>query len=218
MIQIKVFEVNPWGENTYIVYDETHQAVIIDAGCFTTEEEQQLKNFIDQNNLKPVYLLNTHLHIDHILGNHFVKKTYGLSPLAHENDEFLIDQTLSYANQLGLKLKNDPPYPSQYIDEGQILLVGNFQIEVIHVPGHTPGHLVFYIKEHNILFTGDVLFNLSIGRTDLIYGNYDALIKGIFYKILPLPDNTLIYPGHGESTNVGFERANNPFLKHYNFN
>ncbi len=218
MLQIKTFVFNPWGENTYLIYDNTGETVIIDCGCFMEQEEKELLDFIEKNNLKISYLLNTHLHIDHILGNHLIKRHFGIAPLAHENDEFLIDQALSYANQLGIALGNDPPYPAQYIDERSKLTCKNFEIKIFHIPGHTPGHLVYYIPNEKVLFTGDVLFNMSIGRTDLIYGNYEVLMRGIFQKLLVLPDDTKVFPGHGEPTTIGFERSNNPFLKHFNIN
>lgn len=218
MISIKQFVFNPWQENTYVLYDETGECLIIDAGCFVESEEQTLLSFIHENGLTVKHILNTHLHIDHILGNSFLFKAFNLQPEAHENDEFLIDQTMAYAAQLGLSLQKEPPYPGNYIDEGQFIECGNFKLEIFHVPGHTPGHLIFYIKDLNILFTGDVLFRDSIGRTDLIYGNYEVLLKGIQQKIMVLPDETKVFSGHGESTTVGYERRNNPFIKHMNLN
>ena len=209
---------NPWQENTYIVYDTTGECVIIDAGCFNSKEERQLLDFIQDNKLTVKHVLNTHLHIDHIMGNTFLKATYNLSPEAHETDEFLIDQTMAYADQLGIRIQNEPPYPGKYLDEGQFVHCGNFKLEIFHVPGHTPGHLVFYLREKNVTFTGDVLFFESIGRTDLIYGNYEVLLKGIQTKLMTLPDNTSVYPGYGNSTTIGYERLNNPFIKHMNIN
>lgn len=218
MISIKQFVFNPWQENTYIVYDKTGECVIIDAGCFNKNEEQTLLDFIEANNLTVKHVLNTHLHIDHIMGNAFVYQKFKIQPTAHENDEFLIDQTLGYAAQLGLDISIEPPYPGKYIDEGQVIECGDFQFDVLHVPGHTPGHLVFHIKDANVLFTGDVLFKDSIGRTDLIYGNYETLLKGIQHKLMVLPDETKVFPGHGASSTIGQERNNNPFIKHMNVN
>jgi len=218
MISIKKFVFNPWQENTFVVYDDTGQCVIIDAGCFNQQEESELSSFIKNNNLTLKYVLNTHLHIDHIMGNAFLYKEFGLAPYAHENDEFLIDQTMSYATQLGIKLSAEPPYPGKYIEDGQIIKFGNSSLNVMHIPGHTPGHVVFYNEEAKVVFSGDVLFYESIGRTDLIYGNYETLIRGINQKLLTLPDNTKVLPGHGESTTIGHERTNNPFIRHMNFN
>ena len=218
MISIKQFVFNPWQENTYVVYDKTGECVIIDAGCFNSSEEQTLLDFIEENNLTVKHVLNTHLHIDHIMGNAFVYQQFKLQPTAHENDEFLIDQTMGYAAQLGLSIAKEPPYPGKYIDEGHVVECGDFQLDVLHVPGHTPGHLVFYLKDANVLFTGDVLFKDSIGRTDLIYGNYEALLMGIQHKLMVLPDQTKVFPGHGGSTSIGQERNNNPFIKHMNVN
>jgi glyoxylase-like metal-dependent hydrolase (beta-lactamase superfamily II) len=218
MISIKQFVFNPWQENTYVVYDETGECVIIDAGCFNPKEVTELQDFIKINNLAVKHILNTHLHIDHILGNAALFSIFGLKPEAHENDEFLIDQTMAYASQLGISLSIEPPYPAKYIDEGQLVEFGNSQFEIFHIPGHTPGHLVFYNREAGVIFSGDVLFQESIGRTDLIYGNYETLLRGIIQKLMPLPDSTKVFSGHGDSTTIGHERQFNPFIRHMNFN
>lgn len=218
MLTIKTFIFNPWQENTYVIHDETKECVIIDAGCFNPQEEKELKNYIVDNNLTPKYLLNTHLHIDHIMGNAFINKQFGLKPYAHENDEFLIDETLGYAKQLGLQLTEAPPPIEKYIDEKQAIKFGNTLLEIFHIPGHTPGHVVYYNREANVIFSGDVLFYESIGRTDMIYGNYETLVRGIHQKLLTLPNNTRVLSGHGDPTTIKHEATHNPFIRHMNIN
>lgn len=212
-MKIKQFMFNPWQENSYIVYDETKECAIIDAGCFSEQEQNILGSFISDNDLMVKYILNTHLHIDHILGNSFLKKTFNKSPMAHENDEFLIENAKDYASQIGIPLLETPPKVETKLNEGDVLQIGNFKLHVLHVPGHSPGSIAFLNKKRNILFSGDVLFYESIGRTDLIYGNMDALLNGIRRKILTLPEETKVYPGHGPQTTVHHELHHNPFLK-----
>lgn len=212
-MNIKKFTFNPWQENTYIVYDETGECALVDMGCISKDDQMAVKTFVDDHDLKVKYLLNTHLHIDHILGNAFAKATYNAPLLAHENDEFLIENAATYAEQIGFKLQANPPSADQFIDEGDIIELGETKLKVMHVPGHSPGSLVYYHEASGILLSGDVLFYESIGRTDLIYGNHSALIKGITSKILSLPDETQIHPGHGPQTSIAHEKTHNPFLK-----
>jgi len=212
-MHIHTFPLNPWQVNTYIISDETNECVIIDPGCFSPEEQQQLTDFISENNLKPVRLLHTHLHLDHVFGTRFVSETYGLKPEAHPDDEFLISITKDYALQFGVTLEENPPALGNYLNEEDELTFGNSTLKVIHIPGHSPGGITFYNKEDKILIAGDVLFRNSIGRTDLPGGDYDTLISNIKNKLLVLPENTVVYPGHGPSTTIGDEKAENPFLK-----
>jgi hydroxyacylglutathione hydrolase len=213
-MKIKRFTFNPWQENSYAIYDETGECALIDMGAISSEDHKELTNFIESNDLTVKYIINTHLHIDHVLGNYFVKDTYKAPILAHENDEFLLENAQAYAEQIGFRLDNPPPKVDQYINEGDVIEIGNCKLKVIHVPGHTPGSVVFHCEENKVLFSGDVVFYESIGRTDLIYGNHTALIKGITSKILTLPDETKVYPGHGPETTITHEKCNNPFLKH----
>ncbi len=212
MIHIEIMEFNPFRENTYIVYDETKEAVIIDPGCNSSEEKKHLTTFIENNNLKPVKLLNTHGHIDHILGNSFVKEKYNLPLEAHIGDEFLIVDARNYGSAMGISMPDDAPLIDKYLTEEDTIKFGNSVLNILHVPGHSPGSLVFYNEEAKILICGDVLFNDSIGRTDLPGGDYDLLAKGIKEKIFTLDKNIVVYPGHGPSTSIDKEKKYNPFL------
>ncbi len=213
-MQVKKFTFNPWQENSYLLYDETGECAFLDMGCTSDEDYKELDDFIEDKSLTVKYIINTHLHIDHILGNYKLKKAYNVPVLAHENDEFLLENAETFAEQIGFKLQNPPPAIDKYIDEGDELSIGDFKLQMFHIPGHTPGSLVFYNAKDGILLSGDVIFYESIGRTDLIYGNHSALIKGITSKILRLPDDTVVYPGHGPKTTIEHEKCSNPFLKH----
>lgn len=213
MIKIETLVFNHWQENTYILYDETNEAVLIDCGVFFEDEGKKLKAFVKNKGLKLVKQLNTHLHIDHVLGNQFMKDEFGLLTEAHKDDEFLLEEAPNYAFRLGLENVVQPPKMGKAIQDGDIIKFGNSELKVLHVPGHSPGHVVFYNEEQQFLIAGDVLFRESIGRTDLPYGNFDQLINGIKNKLLVLNDNVIVYPGHGPTTSIGHERSNNLFLK-----
>ena len=210
-IKIKTFIFNPFQENTYLLYDESGEAVIIDPGCYTQNEEDELALFISDNNLNLKHLLNTHSHIDHILGNRFIVEKYGLPLQSHQKDAFLIERAKDQAVVFGMQIE-EPPMPGNYLDESDILKFGNSELKIIHAPGHSPGSLVFYNTENRFMIVGDVLFNQSIGRTDLPGGNLDTLLKSIFTKLFPLGDDMTVYPGHGAPTTIGQERVANPFL------
>ncbi len=214
MITVKTFQFNPFQENTYLLYDESKACAIIDCGCLFDNEKQKLKNFIQQYELKPTRLLNTHLHIDHILGNRFAYEQYGLKLEAHRSDEFLLQQMRVQAQMFGIPMQADEePMPiGNYLNEGDNVAFGNSELEILHVPGHSPGSLVFYSKSDNLLFTGDVLFEESIGRTDLPGGNYGDLIHGIQQKLFVLPPETIVLPGHGDSSTIEHEKKYNPYL------
>lgn len=209
---IKTFTFSPFQENTYLVFDETHEAVLIDAGCFNESEQLQLKNYILENNLILKRLLNTHLHLDHQFGNRFVTDTYGLKPEAAKEDEFLIAKMLTQARMFGLPFSGEAQELGAYIEDNQEICFGNSKFIALHVPGHSPGSMAFYCENDGVLFAGDVLFNGSIGRTDLEQGDYATLIRSIQNRLLPLPDSTVVYSGHGPSTTIGNEKVNNPFL------
>ncbi len=211
MIQIKKFEFNLFQVNTYILYDNTKECVIIDPGCQTKQEEQILSDFINSNKLKPVKLLNTHSHIDHILGNNFVKQKYNLKIEAHKDDEIFIENAESHALTFGFRVTR-PPSIDKHIDENNTIEFGNSKLHIKSVPGHSQGSLVFYNNENKFAITGDVLFKASIGRTDLPGGNYNLLISGIKQKLLSMNDDTKVYSGHGFATTIGEERRNNPFI------
>lgn len=209
---IKGFIFNFFQENTYIIYDETNEALIIDAGCYTAGEKQLLKNYIEENKLTLKRLINTHLHIDHQFGNKFVFDTFGIKPEASADDEFLLENIVNQARSFGLPVNEAVQPLGGFIKDNQEIIFGNVTLTAISVPGHSPGGIAFYIKKEGILFSGDVLFQGSIGRTDLPQGNYSTLIRSIKEKLLPLPDSTVVYCGHGPSTTIGEEKKNNPFL------
>jgi len=209
---IKQFTFNPFQENTYIVYDETTEAVIIDAGCIFDAEKQALKQFITDNQLTIKHVLNTHLHLDHQFGNKFLYDTYGLKPEAHKEDEFLLENVVAQAKSFGFPINEEAQELGDYIVENQEIIFGNSTLKAIHVPGHSPGSLALYCEKENLVFVGDVLFLGSIGRTDLAKGDYSTLILSITKKLLPLPDSTVVYSGHGPATTIGYEKLNNPYL------
>ncbi len=211
MITIKTFVFNPFQENTYLLYDETSEAVIIDPGCSAKSEEEQLSAFVEANNLTLKHLLNTHSHIDHILGNRFVSEQYNLPVQSHKEDEFLITRAKEQAVLFGMQI-DEPPMPGNYLDENDTIKFGNSELKIVHAPGHSPGSLVFYNENERFMIVGDVLFNQSIGRTDLPGGNLDTLLKSIFTKLFPLGDDMKVYSGHGATTTIGQERISNPFF------
>ena len=212
MISIKSFTFNPFQENTYIAFDETKECIIVDPGCYDETENTILKNFIEQNNLKPVALINTHCHLDLIFGNSFVADNYNLNPIMHQADLPMLEYAPLAAHTYGVKL-NKLPKVTNFIKEGDIIKFGNSEFNIIFTPGHAPGHICLVNNEENIILSADVLFNLSIGRTDLPMGNHETLIKSIKDKLLILDDEMVVYPGHGPSTTIKFERKNNPFLQ-----
>jgi len=209
---IKTFTFNPIQENTYLVYDETNEAVVIDAGCVSEIEKRALKNYIENNNLTLKRVLNTHLHFDHQFGNKFLFTTYGIKPEAGKEDEYLLENVIAQTRSFGMSVDEEAQSIGSYITDNQEIKFGNTTLVALHVPGHSPGHMAFYDQKDGILFAGDVLFRGSIGRTDLPKGDYATLILSITNKLLPLPDSTVVYSGHGPSTTIGFERKNNPFL------
>lgn len=211
-MEYKIFVNNPWQENTIVLYDATGEAVIVDCGCFSEDEENRLRDFLSGKNLKPVVLLNTHLHPDHILGNNFMKNTYGLLAKAAREDDFLIDHAVEYAAMLGITGITPPPAVGEYLKDGDVVRFGNSELQVIAVEGHSPGGLCFYSVADKLLVSGDVLFAGSIGRSDLPGGNGQALIEGIRSKILTLPDEVVVIPGHGPMTSIREERMHNPFF------
>jgi glyoxylase-like metal-dependent hydrolase (beta-lactamase superfamily II) len=211
-MNIDILPINPWQENTYILSDETMECVIIDPGCLSPEERESVANFITDKGYKPVRLLQTHMHLDHVFGSKFIAEKYNLKLEAHKDDEFWGEQTVEYAANFGMQLDSNPPAIGNYLNEGDVVSFGNSRLEVIHVPGHSPGGIVFYSKEEKIAIVGDVLFRESIGRADLPGGDFDTLVSSIKQKLLVLDDDVNVYPGHGPSSTIGHERANNPFL------
>ncbi len=211
MIKVHSFVFNSFRENTYILYDETKECIIIDPGCCEINEERMLSAFIDNQGLTPVRLINTHCHIDHILGNDYVCGKYGLLPEYHRGEIPLVEAAPKISDMYGL---NYSPFPTaeKYLDEGDTIHFGNSSLEIFFTPGHSPASLCFYSASTGILIAGDVLFYGSIGRTDLPGGDYDTLIRSIHEKLMVLPNETIVFPGHGERTTIGYERKTNPFL------
>lgn len=212
MISIASFTFNPFSENTYLIYDETLSCVIIDAGCSNSSEEGELKNFIEKNGLHPVMLFNTHCHIDHILGSAFVHREYSLLPVYHRLEESNLAMGEMIAKMYGLNYKVSPAAVN-FIDENETLKFGNSECKLFFTPGHSAGSLSVYCEKEKILISGDVLFNGSIGRTDLPGGNFEILEQSIRKCLYPLPDETIVYSGHGEPTTIGKEKRSNPFVK-----
>lgn len=211
MIQIKKFVCNPFQENTYILYDETRDCVIIDPGMYSGAEQNAVTQFISENKLTPTLLLNTHCHIDHVLGNKFVFDTYGLLPQFHEGELPVLTSVPAYSAPMGIQYEVSP-LPASYLGESGTLTFGNSVLEIIFAPGHSPAHLCFYSAADAFLIGGDVLFYRSIGRTDLPGGNHNQLLKSIRENVFKLPDDCTVYPGHGPETTIGFEKQYNPFL------
>jgi hydroxyacylglutathione hydrolase len=210
-MKIKIFPFNPFQVNTYVLYDETGDCIIIDAACYSSGEENILKNFIIENTLKPVLLFNTHAHIDHILGNNFVFKTWGLKPVMHKDGLPFIEQAVDYALKFGFEI-SEPVRPGAFVEEGQVISFGNQELKILETPGHAAGSVCLYHEQGKFVIVGDVLFDNSIGRTDLPTGNFDTLAKSIYQKLFVLPEETVVYCGHGGSTTIGQEKNSNPFL------
>lgn len=210
MLEVKKFVFNPFMENTYVLFDQSNTCVIIDPGCYEKEEEEALVNFIQSNNLAVKQLINTHCHIDHVLGNAFVKRKFNVDLVIHPVEAPMLKAVKSYASNYGFFQYQDSSADA-FLNEGDVVNVGNHQLQVLFVPGHSPGHIALYHPESKILIGGDVLFENSIGRTDLPGGDYETLINSIHQKFFTLPDDVTVYCGHGAETSIGFEKRNNPF-------
>jgi hydroxyacylglutathione hydrolase len=211
MANVVSFTNNPYLENTYILYDESGECAIIDPGMETAAEQNSVVNFIRDNHLKPILLLNTHCHIDHVLGNKFIFDQYGLKPKFHKGELPLLEAVVAYAPSMGIRYEVSP-LPDEYLPETGTIKFGNTELGLIFAPGHSPAHLCFYDKNSNLLIGGDVLFRNSIGRTDLPGGSLTQLVNNIEQKLFTLPDDCTVYPGHGPETTIGFEKQTNPFL------
>lgn len=212
MITIKSFEFNYFQENTFLLYDDTREAVLIDCGCCRKEEEKELTDFILENKLTLKHLLCTHLHVDHVFGNGFIYKTYGLKPEANKQDVEKLPSPDEQAKLFGLRQQVENVPVEKYIVGGEIIKFGTSELQVLTVPGHSPGSVAFYNNKNGFAIVGDALFAGSIGRTDLWGGNQEVLVAAIRDKLLSLPDETVIYPGHGPETRVIDEKFNNPYL------
>lgn len=217
MAQVHFFAFSPFSENTYIIYDATKECIIIDPGCYTEAERNTLSTFIQEQGLKPVRLINTHCHLDHVFGNRYVAETYQLALEIHEGELPVLESVPVVSQMYGIpNVQQSPdPDPNKYIQEGDIISFGETELKVFFTPGHSPASVSFYCKEDGFIIGGDVLFQGSIGRTDLPGGNMDTLMKSIFDHFLTLPDETTVYSGHGNPTTVGAERKSNPFVLQY---
>lgn len=210
---VKKFIFNPIQENTYVAIDErTNECVIIDAGCLSADEQQELADYIQKHQLRLTHVLNTHLHLDHCFGNAFLFRTFGVGPEAHAADEELLSVMKAHAQMFGIPFDDDVQPLQGHLQENDVIRFGDSQLRVIHVPGHSRGGLVFYSESDKLLFSGDSLFKNSIGRTDLHGGNYRKLVGNLIQKVMVLPGETEVLPGHGEATTIEDERLNNPYL------
>ena len=205
------FVFNPLQENTYLVHDETGECVVVDAGCYSDGERNALKTYIDGKGLKLVALLNTHCHFDHVFGNAFLCREYGVKYLAHRGELRNIERFASGAALFGFA-GDPPPALSEFLEDGASFKFGKSELNIIHTPGHSPGGVCFYSPDDKFLISGDTLFADSIGRTDLPGGDFDTLTESLKKLIDALPDDTKVYPGHGPQTNIGHEKLHNPFL------
>jgi len=214
MLTVKVFSFNPVEENTYILYNEENQCCIIDPGCYFQKEREELRAFVEKAGLEPVLLLNTHCHLDHVFGNKFVSNQWKLPLHIHEREKPVLDYAPIAGEMWQMPFEN---YTGKliYIKEGEKIQLGKDELEIRFAPGHSPGSICFYDEADGFIISGDVLFNGSIGRTDLPGGAFDTLINSIQTQLFTLPDDTKVYPGHGPLTTVGLEKMNNPFVKLY---
>ncbi|WP_407523431.1 MBL fold metallo-hydrolase [Lacibacter sp. MH-610] len=211
MFTVKAFTFSPVQENTYLLYNEQGETIVIDPGCYFQEERDVLHSFITQNQLRPVLLLNTHCHLDHVFGNKWIHETWNLLLHIHPNEKQVLDYAPASGLMWGLPFDNYTGEPV-YLNEAERLQLGEDELVLIYAPGHSPGHLCFYCKKQQFLIGGDVLFYESIGRTDLPGGDHATLISNIQNKLFCLPDETVVYSGHGPATTIGHEKKHNPFL------
>ena len=211
MLKVKIFIFSPIQENTYILFNEYKECIIIDPGCYFPEERQELQSFINKNHLTPKMLLNTHCHLDHVFGNKFIAETYGLTLQLHEKEKEVIQMAPASGLMFNMPFDN---YQGQFIflKEGDTISLGEDALEVIHAPGHSPGSICFYCSAQHFIISGDVLFERSIGRTDLPGGDQQTLINSIKQKLFVLPEDVVVYSGHGDETTIGSEKKYNPYV------
>jgi len=212
MIQIERFTFNTFQVNTYVLYDETNEAVIVDAACYEPFEKKGLDDFIHDSGLKIIRNINTHSHIDHILGNQHIFEKYGIRPEYHQAGLPFLMEAKEIATNFGYTI-HEVPEAAAYFNEGDMIRFGNSSLEVLYTPGHADGSVCFYSPEDGFVITGDVLFKDTVGRTDLPSGDFDKLMDSIRTKLFTLPEDTVVYPGHGPETSIGYEMANNPFIR-----
>lgn len=212
-MEIAIFQFSLFGINTYLVFDEeSKKCAVVDPGMSNQEEEEAIENFIAEKGLTLTHIINTHLHIDHVAGVPFLRRKYKAPVYAHNGDEFLGSQISAQAKMFGLNLNLDNIEITEYLEDGDKIKIGDGELEVIAVPGHSKGSITLYDKKGGFLISGDALFQGSIGRTDLPGGNYSELIENIRKRLLTLPEDTVVFPGHGPATTIGAEKHGNPFL------
>jgi glyoxylase-like metal-dependent hydrolase (beta-lactamase superfamily II) len=211
MFQIKVLTFNPVQENTYVLYNEHNECIIIDPGCYFDAEKEELKSFIEKNQLRPKMLINTHCHLDHVFGNKYIATEYKLTLQIHKNEEQLLEMAPASGLMFDLPFDN---YQGNlvFLKEGDVISLLNDKLKVIEAPGHSPGSICFYSEQQKFIISGDVLFQNSIGRTDLPGGSHEDLVRNIKEKLFKLPEDVKVYPGHGPETTIGEEMKFNPFL------
>lgn len=213
-LYVETITYNPFQENTFLVFNDKKDCIIIDPGCYFSNEQTHFRDTIVQNNLNVLAILNTHAHLDHVFGNAFCKRTFNVDLYMHEKDLPTLDYAQDAVRIYGLPEYDESPKPDFFLEHGQQLDFNGIQFEVLFTPGHAPGHVVFYNKENNFVINGDVLFQGSFGRYDLPGGDLATLKKSITEVMFSLPDNTIVYSGHGNITTIGDERHTNPIL-HY---
>lgn len=212
MTQVQSFEFNPFAENTYVVWDATGECAIFDPGCYTAEERTVLREFISDNRLKPVRLINTHCHLDHVFGNKFVADTWGLGLEIHRGELPVLERFVDVCRMYGIPDIQHSPMPSAFLDAAVTLSFGETVLDTLWTPGHSPASISFYCQKEKFVLSGDVLFYESIGRTDLPGGDFDTLIRSIREQLFTLPGETIVYSGHGPTTTIRHEKEYNPFL------
>ncbi len=202
---------SPIQVNTYIITGDGKECIIIDCGCYGHEEEKRLEEMLEEQRLKPVMLLDTHCHLDHVFGNGFMLERYGLRPRFNEGDRFNYKNAPKHSLMFGLSM-DEPPEPDGYLADGEMINAAGITLKVIAVPGHSPGGIAFYSEADGVVFTGDALFAGSIGRSDLPGGDHKQLMENIRRRLFTLPPDTVVYPGHGPGTTIREEIAHNPFF------
>lgn len=212
MTEIKSFVFSPFSENTYVLFDETKEAIVIDPGCYTQAEKEELRDYIKTNELNLKAILLTHAHLDHVFGAAYIRRTFGVDVYMHPLDKPILADFETRCKTWGIP-GAEPVEAQHFFEEGDTFTFGNTTLEIIHVPGHAPGHAAFIHRSDGFVIGGDCLFHRSIGRTDLPLGDYDTLIHSIKTKFFTLPDNYVVYAGHMQPTVIGEEKKLNPFLQ-----